>query len=251
VETIEKNELQTPPTSSLFKMTPAADQEVLAYLRHSCKLAEIAILAEQDALIVRLCEHLEITVTEQELQAAGDTFRLQHKLLNASEAIAWLAQQRISVEDWAEGIKTKLLRQKLNEHLFGAAIDNHYMSHRQEYQRVALSQILVDDLTDALNISQALQAESASFCALALEYSKGPLVQERGGFTGVHFLSKLLPEITQAVSKAKAGESVGPIQTQFGYHIVKVEKKFPTQLDQITRTEILNSLFQTWLKEQR
>lgn len=37
----------------------------------------------------------------------------------------------------------------------------------------------------------------------------------------------LVPEFKQAALSAKAGEIVGPIKTQFGYHIIKVESKEP------------------------
>jgi len=94
-ETLEK--LLLPEISS------ATDDDVVAYLRHSFKFAEMAALAERDALIFAVCEQLSITVTEEELQAAGDAFRLEHKLLGAAETLAWLGKQRISVEDWSKG----------------------------------------------------------------------------------------------------------------------------------------------------
>jgi parvulin-like peptidyl-prolyl isomerase len=127
-------------------------------------------------------------------------------LLGASEAFAWLAQQQITVEDWSQGIRVSLLTQKLKEHLFGEAVDTHYVSNRDNYRRVALSQILVRDLTEAAKIAQALREEKASFCGLALKHSKKKQSKENGGFVGVCFLAELLPEIAQAISEAKEGE---------------------------------------------
>jgi hypothetical protein len=37
-------------------------------------------------------------------------------------------------------------------------------------------------------------------------------------FVGIRFLSELLPEIAQAISEAKEGEVIEPIQTRLGYH---------------------------------
>lgn len=240
-ETLEK---LAPPEISI------TDADIIAYLRRSHKIAEIAALAEQDALVLSTCDQLGITVCDQELQAAGDAFRLEHKLLGTSETLAWLSAQRISVEDWSEGIRVALLAKKLKEHLFGAAVDNHYIGNRDNYRRVALSQILVLDLTDALKITQSLREENASFCALALQYSKGKQSQENGGFAGIHFLAELMEEIAQAVSEVKESEVIGPIQTKLGYHILKVEKWFPTELNEFVREQILESLFQAWLQEQ-
>ena len=53
----------------------------------------------------------------------------------------------------------------------------------------------------------------------------------------------MLPEIGKAVAEAKEGEIVGPIQTKLGYHILRVEKWFATDLKEV-REQILESLFQ-------
>ncbi|MEA5516749.1 peptidylprolyl isomerase [Nodularia sp. UHCC 0506] len=234
----------------LPEISPATDETIVAYLRRNYKIAEIAAKTEQEDLILKVCEQLDITISDEELQAAGDAFRLEHKLPGASETLAWLAQERITVEDWTQGIRVSLLTDKLKEHLFGEAVDAHYMSNRDDYRRVAISQILVRDLTEALKIAQALRVENASFCALALEHSKGKQSKENGGFVGVRFLAELLPEISKAVTDGKEGEVIGPIQTKLGYHILRIEKWLGAELSEI-REQILESLFQVWLQAGR
>jgi len=224
----------------------ATAEDIVAYLRRSYQLAEIATLAERDVLTFSICKQLGITVSDEELQTAGDAFRQEHKLLGASETIAWLTQQRITVEDWSQGIRLSLLTQKLKEHLFGESVDIDYISNRDNYRRIALSQVLVRDLTEALKITQALREENASFCTLALEHSKGKQSKENGGFVGIRFLAQLLPEIAQAVAGVKEGEVIGPVQTKLGYHILRIEKWFPAELNEV-REQVLESLFQGWL----
>lgn len=228
------------------EILPATNEDIVAYLRRSYKLAEIAVSSERDTLILSVCEQLNITVSDEELQAGGDAFRLQNKLLGASETVTWLTQQRITVEDWSQGIRLSLLTQKLKEHLFGAAVDADYMNNRDKYRCVALSQILVRDLIEATKIAQALQEKRASFCALALEHSIGQQSKLNGGFIGIRFLGELLPEIAQAVSSANEGETIAPLQTKLGYHILRVEKWFPVTLSAV-RERILDSCLQAWL----
>lgn len=251
LKTLSTTKLQPDQESALPEISSATNEDIIAYLRRSYKLAEIAALAERDALILDVCDRLGISISDQELQAAGDAFRQEHKLLGASETLAWLQKQRITVEDWSGGIRVELLTKKLKEYLFGDAVDAHYMSNRNDYRRVALSQILVSDLPDALKVAHALREENASFCALALEYSKGKQSKENGGFVGICFIAKLLPEIAQAISEAKEGEAIGSIQTKLGYHIIRIEKFFPAELNESVREEILDSLFQAWLQEVR
>ncbi len=243
---------EPPPQPQRFVppvIPPATDADIIAYLRRSYKIAEIATLAERDALVLASCKQLGIAVSDDEWQAAGDAFRLEHKLLGSSETFAWLSKHRISVEDWSEGIKVALLEKKLKDHLFGLTVDGSYISNRDNYRRVALSQILVRDLTTAFQIVQALRDENASFCALALEYSKGKQSQENGGFVGVRFMIELLPDIAKAFAEAKEGEIIGPIHTKMGYHILRVEKWLPTELSESVREQLLNALFQNWLQQ--
>jgi parvulin-like peptidyl-prolyl isomerase len=247
-ETLSTTELEPEQELAPPEISPATNEDIIAYLRHSHKLAEIAALAEHDALILGLCDRLGISISDEELQAAGDAFRQEQKLLGASETIAWLQEQRITVEDWSGGIRVELLTKKLKEYLFGDAVDAHYISNRNDYKRVALSQILVSDLPDALKVAHALREENASFCALALESSKGKQSKDNGGFVGVCFIAKLMPEMAKAISDAPEGVAIGPVQTKLGYHIVRVEKWYPAELNESVREEILESLFQTWLQ---
>lgn len=237
-------------TLKMPEISPATDEQILAYLRCSQKISEIAVEAEQQALILNFCEQLNITVSDEELQAAGDKFRQERKLLGASETLAWLAQQRITVEDWSEGIRVALLTQKLKERFFGDTVDTQYLVSRDSFKRVALSQILVLDLTEALKIVQSLREDKASFCALSLEYSKGKHSKENGGFVGVRFVAELLPELAEAIAEAKEGQVIGPIQTKLGYHILRIEKWFPAEYSEI-REQVLDFLLKSWLKNKK
>lgn len=243
-ETLELEKIILP------EISPATDAQIVAYLRRSHKIAEITAQAEREALILSLCEQLGVTISDEEWQAGGDAFRLEYKLLGIAETQAWLKQQRITVDDWSEGIKIALLEKKLKEHLFGLVVDSHYITNRDNYKRVALSQILVTDLTEALKIARAIREEQASFCALALKHSKGKQSQTNGGFAGIRFVVELMQEIAQAIADAKEGEVIGPIHTKLGYHILRVEKWFLPELNESVREQILESMFQTWLKEQ-
>ncbi|MDJ0741832.1 MAG: peptidylprolyl isomerase [Xenococcaceae cyanobacterium MO_167.B27] len=242
---------ETNPNSLFPTISPVTDAELVDYLRHSYKLAEIATLAEEEAFIVKLCQHFDIQVSDEEWQAAGDAFRLEHKLLGVKETTDWLARQRITVEDWSEGIRLRLLTKKLKEYLFGANVDMHYISNREHYKRVALSQILVLDLATASEVMRSLSEEKTSFCALALEYSKGKQSHTNGGFLGILYASQLAPEMASAITDAPVGAVIGPIQTELGYHIIRVEKWFPTEMSESVREEILNTLWRVWLREQK
>jgi parvulin-like peptidyl-prolyl isomerase len=249
MEIILEQPTAQPTQLSLPEIAPVMDAEILAYLRRTCKIAELAASAERDALVLKLCEQLNITLSEQEWQSAGDAFRSEHRLLGASETFAWLNRQRVAVDDWSQGIRVALLTKKLQEHLFGEHVDGHYLNNREQYRRVAVSQILVDELSEALRLVQLLRQGQASFCAIALEYSKGKRSRENGGFVGIRFINELIPEIAAAIAESSAGEIIGPVQTRFGHHILKIEKWFPIEFSEPARDTVLELFFETWLQE--
>lgn len=227
----------------------ATDAEIIAYLRRSFKFGEFADLAERDAAIAKYCQEYEITVSDAEWQAAGDAFRLEHRLFGVAQTQQWLEAQRITLDEWSEGIKMQLLTKKLKEHLFGEAVDGYYLNNRDNYRQVALSQILVAELPKARELAKALREGKVSFCALALEHSLGKQSQQNGGFMGVRFVAELIPEIASAIATAKEGEIVEPIQTKLGYHLLKVEKWFPSKLTLAAREQIMTAWFDVWLQE--
>ena len=242
-------ELQASQEFKFPEISFVSCEHIMAYLHRSQKIAEIRLLAERELQILAICNQMNVTVSEEELQAAGDSFRIQNKLFEANETINWLSKQRITIDEWSEGLRVRLLAKKLKELLFGNLVDDRYLNNRHKYQRIALSQIIVQHLDEAEKIIKMLQKQHASFCNLALEYSQEKNAQANGGFTGIHFIIQLMPGIKQAIANSQEGEIVGPVSTKIGYHILKVEKRFPIQLSESMREEIIELIFQNWLQK--
>ncbi|RPH37808.1 hypothetical protein EHM92_01750, partial [bacterium] len=63
--------------------------------------------------------------------------------------------------------------------------------------------------------------QGKDFAELAKEYSKDPS-GSRGGDLGWFTKGRMVPAFENAAFKAKVGEIVGPVRSQFGLHIIKV-----------------------------
>ncbi len=61
-----------------------------------------------------------------------------------------------------------------------------------------------------------------SFEKLAQEFSLCPS-RKRGGSLGEFGRGQMVKEFERAVFSAKKGQIVGPVKTQFGWHIIRVE----------------------------
>jgi peptidyl-prolyl cis-trans isomerase D len=67
--------------------------------------------------------------------------------------------------------------------------------------------------------------KGASFEELAMQYSGDPGSKTRGGDLGWFGKGRMIPAFEKAVFGGRVGEILKPIETQFGYHIIKVTGK--------------------------
>lgn len=63
----------------------------------------------------------------------------------------------------------------------------------------------------------------AAFEVVARQYSEDPANRNEGGDLGWVQRSRVDPDFARAAWAARTGTPIGPIRTQFGYHIIKVE----------------------------
>ncbi|MFQ5431512.1 MAG: peptidyl-prolyl cis-trans isomerase [Nitrospinota bacterium] len=68
--------------------------------------------------------------------------------------------------------------------------------------------------------------EGADFAELAKKYSDGPTAA-KGGDLGFFGRGQMVQEFEREVFSMEPGKISGPVRTQFGYHIIKLEEKRP------------------------
>ena len=85
--------------------------------------------------------------------------------------------------------------------------------------------ILVKSSEEANKVLEKL-AEGSTFASLASEYSTCPS-SARGGSLGSFSPGTMVKEFDSVIfdSSTNLGEVVGPVQTQFGYHLIVVDKR--------------------------
>jgi parvulin-like peptidyl-prolyl isomerase len=235
-------------TVILPKIEPANDQQVLDCLKSSQQYTAFAAEAERNLLIENIAKQLNITVSEDEIQEFADNFRKKNKLYGETETMEWLSMQRITTEDWSKGVYLQLLTHKVKEEIAGENADSYYFANRNACRRVAVSQILVDNLTTAMKVVESIRQQKDSFCALALDFSQGKQSRENGGFAGVKFVAELLPEVAAAIEEAAIGEVLDPVKSKIGYHILRVEKWYPAEFTEV-RDAVIDYLFHAWVSE--
>ena len=64
------------------------------------------------------------------------------------------------------------------------------------------------------------QANTKNFADLAKQYSHDPGSKDRGGELGTFGHGAMVPAFEQAVFSAKIGQIIGPVESEFGYHVI-------------------------------
>ncbi|MFH1282670.1 MAG: peptidylprolyl isomerase [bacterium] len=107
-------------------------------------------------------------------------------------------------------------------------------------ERITASHILImvdkdasmKDKSDALkkirNIRKQIN-EGGDFASLAEKYSDDTQSAKRGGLLGPFIKGMMVPEFDEAAFKLNVGEVSDIVETEFGYHIIKVEEKRAAQ----------------------
>ena len=91
-------------------------------------------------------------------------------------------------------------------------------------ETVSAKHILTEKEEDCENIKNVIENGIKTFEEAAKQFSTCPS-NERGGDLGEFSRGQMVPEFEEAAFAAEIGEIVGPVKTQFGYHLIKVEKK--------------------------
>jgi len=89
---------------------------------------------------------------------------------------------------------------------------------------VAASHILVDSEEKAAEILSKINAGEISFEDAAKEYSSCPS-SEQGGSLGEFGHGQMVPEFDEACFSMEVDEVRGPVKTQFGYHLIRLDAK--------------------------
>jgi len=114
-------------------------------------------------------------------------------------------------------------------------------TYTQEEQRQAAHILIAvkPDATDAErsaakkkadDIAAQAKANPAKFADLAKQYSQDPGSAAQGGDLGSNPRGTMVKPFDDAVFAMKPGEIVGPVQTDFGYHVIKLEGVTPARV---------------------
>jgi peptidyl-prolyl cis-trans isomerase C len=226
-------------------------------------------------------EEQGITVSDEEVnkeieeikRQVGEQARASGQDLGDQEAFDQaLEQNQISEDELRQDVRENLPVQQVQERVAGNAepsdeeIQKFYDENKaaqftQPAQRCVRHILFNKDQQQKAEDVKAQLQDGGDFAALAKENSQDPGSAEKGGDLGCLGKGETVPPFEEAAFAAEQGEIVGPVETEFGYHVIEVTeiREEQTQpLDEV-ETQITDQLaatqqeeeFTKWIEDQK
>jgi foldase protein PrsA len=226
-------------------------REFLYSLKLQLQLPELLEKALQEKLVLERARTEEVAATDEELQQAADAFRQANQLFRAEETEQWLAEHFLTLKDFETRLERDVIRRKLaNKVVPPHHIERHFAETRTEHDRAKLSHLLVEREGVAAELLSQIQDEGSDFADLARKYSIDAGSRGAGGSLGVVERKSLPPAVESAVFTARGGDLVGPVKSEHGYHLIRVEEIHLGTLNEETAERVREELFAEWLTQQ-
>ncbi len=188
-----------------------------------------------------------VNVTIEEIEAEANRQRREKHLEKATDTLAWLSEQLVTPNDWENGIRNRLLADKLAEALFSKDVETFFSQHRLEFEQVVLYEIIVADEKLAQELYYQIEEGEISFYDAAHRYHIDEQCRQKCGYEGEVYRWSMQPNIAAIIFSIPPQHLIGPIKTDKGYHLMIIEEMIPAELTVNRYQEILNQMFQQWL----
>jgi peptidyl-prolyl cis-trans isomerase C len=217
----------------------------------------------------------EVTQTQQQLPDPYRTYPLQmlypdlldmviDRHIAAVEARKQGLDKDPEIKETMARIEDQVLQRALLERQVDKALSDEVLKARYDKMvaetppsdLVHARHILVESEAEAKSIIEDLN-KGTDFAKLAEEHSTGPS-KSKGGDLGYFAQGEMVPEFANAAFALKPGEyTKTPVQTQFGWHVIKVEDRKAAEAPsfeearQDLKTEATREVGTAYIKELR
>jgi parvulin-like peptidyl-prolyl isomerase len=179
-----------------------------------------------------------IEVTEAELNEAAASFDTSLGAEALDEALTSLGSNR---DEFTSVLGDSLLQQEVSIALAEAELGEEglrqaYEDSAADHTIVQVDHILVENEEKAREIYDLVTEPGFTrqrFLRLAEERSLDPSVAQNSGSLGSAPASQYLPEFSEAALALENGQISEPVQTEFGWHVIRMEDKEVTPYEEV------------------
>ncbi len=218
-------------------------------------LAELHRLMRHQGLVLAIAQAWvldevarSVPLSDQEVSEQVRLFLQQEGVGSEEERQLWLRSRRFSDDDLRVfATRTRRLELFRNKH-HGEDVELRFLERKLELDQVTYSLIRVEDQELADELYQQIREGEADFTDLAPLHSQG---QERftRGLIGPVPLALAHPAVVNRLRTGEPGQIWEPFHLVNVWLILRMEQRFPAQLDEATREQLIEELFDLWFQE--
>ena len=158
--------------------------------------------------------------------------------------------EELAPEDYYEKNKTTFMKPEMYEisHIFVSTLDATSQGKTSDPEAQKKAQRILEginkDARDQIDVIHQKLKDGEDFSKLAKTFSEDESSREKGGSLGTLVPQSTIPEIGDEMTKLTLGEMSDVIKSSFGFHIIKLNNKIPSQLAtyEEVKSDILNLL---------
>lgn len=222
---------------------------------------------EQSEAIYQKAKEVDVLPTDEEVQEAVDDF---NNSVGEDETVKEQAETAGINDEFLKYVLTRKLAYSKYQEYFNENTDveesklkEEYEANKDSYNTVTASHILIsttddsgEELSDAKKAEAKEKAEEVlakakggeDFAELAKEYSDDSSNAENGGELGAFTYDQMVEEFSKAAFALDKGEISGIVESEFGYHIIKVTDKATTY--ETAKDSVKSALLSTQFSEE-
>ncbi len=210
---------------------------------------------------LKKADEMGIKVTDEEINTEIENAK---KYFETEEKFnEFLKEQSMDLNYFKDSVRKDMIISKVREKLTvnvtvtDEEVKSYYDAHLNEFMQVKASHILLETKEEAQKLLDRVKA-GENFNDLAKEFSKDPSAKDNGGDLGFFGHGDMVEPFEQAAFALKPGQISEIVETQYGFHIIKVEDskidKFEDIKEQLKNTQLndkMNSEYEKMLEDMR
>lgn len=217
-----------------------------------------------DEILDQEAEKANIKVTQEELD---EEMAVYEESYGGKEALtAAVESSGLTMEDLTKEMKMYVTIEKLigpDIEVTDEEIEAYFEENKEslaQTEQVEASHILTATKEEADEVAAKL-ADGGDFAELAKEYSTDTATAENGGELGSFGAGEMAAEFEEAAFAMEVDEISEPIETEYGFHIIKVTNKTEAaeanledskeQIENLLFDQKLNAEYSTWMAEKQ
>lgn len=190
-----------------------------------------------------------VSLTPQDEAAVLHSLAASVKLKEGEDLEAALLERNLVPREVIWKAQLPLRLHRFSSERFGHKAEAHFLSRKSELDHVVYSLLRVGSHELALELYLRIAGGESNFADLAAEFAEGPERTTRG-IVGPVPLQQAHPVLQERLRTSRPGELREPIQIENWFLVVRLESYRPASLDDATRQQMIQELFQLWAQEE-